>query len=109
MFKIPVKMLNMKAFPDDHGWRFGSAISAFYITIDDTNAIYETYFIETDFSSNENDSSSDENDSSSDKNDSSSDENDSSSDENDSSTDDETVEDNSTQDGKCIKRCCSIV
>ena len=49
----------MKAFPD-HGWRFGSTILAFYITIDDTNAIYETYFIETDSSSDENDSSSDD-------------------------------------------------
>ena len=80
MFKIPVKPVNMKAFPD-HGLRFGRAISAFYITIDDTNAIYETYVIENDSSSDENDSSSDENDSSSDENNSSSDENDSSSDE----------------------------
>ena len=43
MFKIPVKTVNLTDFPD-HGWRFGRAISAFYITIDDTNAIYETYF-----------------------------------------------------------------
>ena len=56
MFKIPVKTVNMKAFPD-HGWRFGRTILAFYITIDDTNAIYETYAIETDSSSDENDSS----------------------------------------------------
>jgi len=41
MFKIPAQVVNMKAFPD-HGWRFGRAIAAFYITIDDTNAIYET-------------------------------------------------------------------
>ena len=47
MFKIPVKPVNMKAFPD-HGWRFGKTILAFYITIDDINAIYETYVIETD-------------------------------------------------------------
>ena len=52
MFKIPVQAVNMKAFPD-HGWRFGSTILAFYITIDDTNAIYETYFIETDSSSDD--------------------------------------------------------
>ena len=72
-------MVNMKAFPD-HGWRFGRAISAFYITIDDTNAIYETYFIE-------NDSSSD-----------------------DSTEYDETDEDNTAQGGTCgIKTCCSIV
>ena len=43
MFKIPVKPVNMKAFPD-HGWRFGRTILAFYITIDDTDAIYETYY-----------------------------------------------------------------
>ena len=49
----------MTDFPD-HGWRFGKAISAFYITIDDTNAIYETYFIETDSGSDENDPSSDD-------------------------------------------------
>ena len=30
----------MKAF-SDHGWRFGRAISAFYITIDDPNATKE--------------------------------------------------------------------
>ena len=51
MFKIPLKTVNMTAFPD-HGWRFGRAISAFYITIDDTNAIHETYSIET-YSSDE--------------------------------------------------------
>ena len=39
MFKIPLKPVKMTAFPD-HGWRFGRAITAFYITIDDTNAIY---------------------------------------------------------------------
>ena len=63
MFEIPVKTVNMTAFPV-HGWRFGRAISAFYITIDDTNAIYEKYFIESDSSSDENDSSSIETDSS---------------------------------------------
>jgi len=81
MFKIPVKTVNMTAFPD-HGWRFGRKISAFYVTIDDTNAIYETYFIENDSSSNENDST----------------------------EFDEAVEDNTAQDGTCCtKRCCSIV
>ena len=88
MFKIPVKPVNMKAFPD-HGWRFGKTILAFYITIDDTNAIYETYVIDTDSSSDETDSSSDETDSSSDETDSSFD---------DSTEYDETVEDNTTQD-----------
>ena len=83
MFNIPVQTVNMTAFPD-HGWRFGRAISAFYITIDDTKAIYETG--------------------------SSSDENDSSSNENDSTEFDEAVEDNTAQDGTCCtKRCCSIV
>ena len=102
MFKIPVKTVNMTAFPD-HGWRFGRAISAFYITIDDTNAIDETYIIGTDSSSDENDSSSIETDSSSV-------ENDSSSNENDSTEFDEAVEDNTAQDGTCCtKRCCSIV
>ena len=52
MFKIPVKTVNMKAFPD-HGWRFGRTILAFYITIDDTNAIYETYSIAKDSSDDE--------------------------------------------------------
>ena len=37
MFKIPLEMVNMKAFPD-HGWRFGIP-KAFYITIDDTDFI----------------------------------------------------------------------
>ena len=97
MFKIPVKTVNMTAFPD-HGWRFGRAISAFYITIDDTKAIYETG------------SSSDENDSSSIETDSSSVENDSSSNENDSTEFDEAVEDNTAQDGTCCtKRCCCII
>ena len=40
--------MNMTVFTD-HGWRFGVP-KAFYITIDDTNAIYETYYIETDSS-----------------------------------------------------------
>ena len=48
MFKIPFQFMNMTAFPD-HGIRFGQP-KAFYITIDDTNAIYETYYIETDSS-----------------------------------------------------------
>ena len=37
--KIPLKCVNMRAFAD-HGWRFGNPLEAFYITIDDTNAIY---------------------------------------------------------------------
>ena len=52
MFKIPIKPVNMTYFPD-HGWRFGKNILAFYITIDDTNAIYETNVIETDSSSDD--------------------------------------------------------
>ena len=32
MFKIPLRMVNINAFPD-HGWRFGNP-KAFYITID---------------------------------------------------------------------------
>ena len=47
MFKIPLKMVNMKAFPD-HGWRFAN-LSAFYITIDDklgkNSLIYNLYDI----------------------------------------------------------------
>ena len=39
MLKIPLKWVNMTAFPD-HGWRFGIP-KAFYITTDDTNAIYK--------------------------------------------------------------------
>ena len=35
MFKIPLKMVNMKAFPD-HGWRFGNP-KAFYISIDESS------------------------------------------------------------------------
>ena len=34
MFKIPLEMVNMRAFPN-HGWRFGMP-KAFYISIDDT-------------------------------------------------------------------------
>ena len=48
MFKIPFQFMNMTVFTD-HGWRFGLP-KAFYITIDDTNAIYETYSIATDSS-----------------------------------------------------------
>ena len=40
MLKIPLKMVNMAAFPD-HGLRF-LKILAFYITVDDTNAVNET-------------------------------------------------------------------
>ena len=70
MFKIPLKWMNMTDFPN-HGWRFGVIIKAFYITMDDTNAIFETYSIGTDSSQNssnsaESDSSSTETDSSTD-------------------------------------------
>ena len=51
MFKIPLQFMNMTAFPD-HSWRFGQP-KAFYITIDDTNAIDETYSIATDSSEDE--------------------------------------------------------
>ena len=40
MFNIPLLSVNLKAFPD-HGWRFGNA-RAFYISIDDSNAVDET-------------------------------------------------------------------
>ena len=53
MFKIPFQFMNMTDFPD-HGWRFGVP-KAFYITIDDTNAIYETYSIAIDSSDDETD------------------------------------------------------
>ena len=47
MFKIPLKMVNMKAFPD-HGWRFANP-RAFYITIDDklgkNSLIYNLYTV----------------------------------------------------------------
>ena len=52
--------MNLTAFPD-HGWRFGKP-KAFYIIIDDTNAIYETYSIATDSSDDERDLSEDETD-----------------------------------------------
>ena len=51
MFKIPLQFVNYTVFPD-HGWRFGM-FKAFYITIDDTNAIYETYSIATHTSDDE--------------------------------------------------------
>ena len=38
MFKIPLQFLNLTIFPD-HGLRFGKPFIAFYITIDDTDAI----------------------------------------------------------------------
>ena len=56
MFKIPLQYLNLTVF-SDHGWRFGM-LKAFYITIDDSNAIYEAYNIAT-FSSDD-DSSDDD-------------------------------------------------
>ena len=51
MFKIPLQFVNLTVFPD-HGWRFG-LFKAFYITIDDTKAIYETYSIATGSSDDE--------------------------------------------------------
>ena len=54
MFKIPFQLMNLTAFPD-HGWRFGMP-KAFYISIDDTNAIYEIYSIATDSSDDESES-----------------------------------------------------
>ena len=48
MFKIPIQFMNMTAFPD-HCWRFGKP-KAFYISIDDKNAIEDKYFISTDSS-----------------------------------------------------------
>ena len=39
MLKIPLKPLNMNAFPD-HGMRFGRNPRGYYITIDDINSCY---------------------------------------------------------------------
>ena len=38
---IPLEHLPMTDFTD-HGWRLGGKPEAFYITIDETNAIYKT-------------------------------------------------------------------
>ena len=51
MLKIPLQFVKSTYFPD-HGWRFGK-LQAFYININDTNAIYETYSITTDISDDE--------------------------------------------------------
>ena len=51
MLKIPLKSVNMTTFPD-HGWRFGIP-KAFYITTDDTNAIYKTQSSDDDTFENE--------------------------------------------------------
>ena len=51
MFKIPLSFKDMTVF-SEHGWRFGQP-KAFYITMDDKNAIYETYNIAIDFSDDE--------------------------------------------------------
>ena len=53
MFEIPFQSVNMTTFPDPGlDRRFGKP-KAFYITIDDTNAFYETYSIATDSSDDE--------------------------------------------------------
>ena len=77
MFKIPLSFQDMSVF-SEHGWRFGQP-KAFYISIDDKNAIYETFNIATDSS------------------------------EDDSSDDDSGADDLSDDETCCIKRCCSIV
>ena len=46
MFKIPLSFKDMTVFPE-HGLRFGQP-KAFYITIDDKNAMNETYKITID-------------------------------------------------------------
>ena len=77
MFKIPLSFQDITVFPE-HGLRFGQP-KAFYISIDDKNAIYETFNIATDSSDD------------------------------DSSDDDSGADDLSDDETCCIKRCCSIV
>ena len=82
MFKIPLSFQDITVFPE-HGLRFGQP-KAFYISIDDKNAIYETYNIATD--SSVDDSSV-----------------------HDSSDDGSNDDDSSNDETCCTKRCCSIV